>query len=322
MVNQYTTFKGATSFGDTMLMSELENNLKQYLNWAFLNIGGFVNVRRPTTSSIDSGRFDVLRPSLDPTFTDGTVFESIRKDWVWETGVSYNGYSPIAISGVYVNNQFFGSGHATYGHYYDYANGRVIFSGAVPAGSGVSMEYSYRTVQVYKSDEATWFFEGQYQSYRPNSDQWVTHAPNSGDYVIPPSQRAQFPSIIIQAVPRGYSLPFELGNKNAWRYQDVIFNIVADTTKARNNLVDILRFEDDHTIKLFDTDRVVRSGAAPLDYRGMLINNSGMYPNLVDRYTFTTATFQNVNLSESQSLNPYLYEGRIRATMELILAEI
>jgi len=318
MVNHYTAFKGVTSIGDTMLMGELENNLKYYLDWCFLQIGAYVNVRIPTVSTVDSGNFHVLRPSLDPTFTEGTVFESIRKGWVWETGVS----GPISISGVYVNGQLFGTGDATYGHYYDYTNGRVVFNNPVPANSGVTLEYSYRTVQVYQYGQAGWFTEGQYESYRPGSAQWTTHAPNSGDFVVPPYQRAQFPAIIIQPVPRVSSRPYELGSKSMYMYRDILFNIVSDNKKLRDNLVDILALENHHTIKLFDTDVVVRSGAAPLDYRGMLVNTSGMYPNLVDTYTFTTAQFQNVVGSEVESRNAYLHQGVVRATMEVILREV
>ena len=317
--NDYTRFRGVTSMGDTMLLNELENNLQGFLSWGLLGIGAFVNVYRPTTSTIDSGRFDVLRVSSDPSYPAGTVYESIRKDWVWETGVNFNGHIPISISGVYVNNQFFAPSHVTYGHRYDYPNGRVIFNSSVPTSSGVSLEYSYRTVQVYTSDEADWFFEGQYESYRPGGAQWVTHAPDSGNFAIPPHKRVQFPAIIIEPVPRGVGSPWELGNLAMLSSQDVLFNIVAETRNERNKLVDILRMENDHIIWLYDSDEVVASGAYPLDYRGMLVNSTGTYPYLVDNYRFTTCRFKNVTVSSVEGLSPFLHEGKVRATMELIL---
>ncbi len=322
MVSQYTQFKGVTSIGDTMLMDELENNLKTYLDWGLLQIGGFINVRRPTVSTADGGNFHILRPSSDPAYTAGTVYETIRKDWVWETGVSYSGTSPIQISGVYVDNVLYPSTGVAYGHYYDYQNGRVIFSSGVPSNSVVSLEYSYRLVQVYKSEDASWFFEGQYQSFRPANDQWDTYSPSSGDYATPPQQRAQFPSVVVEAAARSRNTGWELGSKTLNVEQDVLFHIVADRKKFRSNLIDILRFEHDHIIKLYDTDAVVRAGLAPLDYRGMLVNTTGMYPYIVDNYLFTTTMFRDVRSSEVESLNPYLHEAQVRVTMELIIGQV
>ncbi len=323
MVNQhYTTFKGVSSIGSTMLIGELENNLKSYLDWGLLNIGGFVNVRRPTVSTVDGGGFHILRPSSDPAYSAGTVYESIRKDWVWETGVSYNGYSPIAISGVYINNTFFAPNDATYGHYYDYPNGRVIFTGTIPAASSVSLDYSYRLVQVYKAEEAAWFYNGQYASFLPNDRQWTTDAPSSGNFATPPNMRAQFPSIVIECVPRAKNEPFEMGNSSLWVYQDVLFNIVGETKASRDRLIDIFRFEDDHVIALYDSDTIAHTGGFALDYRGMLVNLSGMYPNLVDSYRFTTAKITKFNPSSVESLSPYLWEAKVRWTMELILNNV
>lgn len=302
-----------------MLLDELENNLKSFLDWSLLNIGGFINVVRPHTSTIDSGRMDVMRPSTDPSYTAGTVWETIRKDWVWETGVNLGGHIPIAISGIYINGQFFQPGDATYGHHYDYPNGRVIFNSPLSTSSGVTINYSYRLIQVYKSNEADWFFESQYNSARPANDQWDMYSPSSGDYSIPPQKRAQFPAIIIETIPRGFNDPWELGNLSLLVHQDVMFNIVAETRSQRNRLVDILRFEDNHTIALYDTDEVVSSGLYPLDYRGMLVNLTGMYPYLVDNHRLTTCYFSKVTFAEVESLSPQLHEGKVRATIELIL---
>ena len=101
--NISTTFQHVSQVGDTLLNCELESNLKSYLDWGMLGIGGWFNVNIPTSGAW-GGTFDQLRVVDDPSYTLGQVWETARKDWVWETGVAYTGGSPIDISGVYVNS--------------------------------------------------------------------------------------------------------------------------------------------------------------------------------------------------------------------------
>lgn len=321
MVESYTLFKGVRNIGDTLIMNELENNLKTFLDWGFLNIGGFVNVQIPTSGSF-GGNFHTLRVAEDPSYTDGTVWETIRKDWVWETGVNFNGMSPIAISGVYINGVLYAPNDATYGHHYDYANGRVVFNSAVSAASAVTMNYSYRWVQISLANNANWFYEGQYDSLLPGDPQWTTYHPGSGDFSSPPQHRIQFPAIIIEAVPRARNRPYEVGNTSLWVEQDVVFNIIAENKWGRNKLVDVIRLEDNREIYLYDSDRVARSGFNAIDYRGMLVNTSGMYPYLVDNFRLAKVYFKEVVLAETESLNPKLHEASVRVTMELVLKHL
>ena len=37
-------FTGVSSINDYLLLSNVENNLKTFLDWGFLNIGGFIKV--------------------------------------------------------------------------------------------------------------------------------------------------------------------------------------------------------------------------------------------------------------------------------------
>lgn len=316
----YTKFQSVTSIGDPMLMNQLENNLKSFLDWCLLGIGAFINVTIPTNSSF-GGSFSTLKYATDPSYTDGQVWESIRKDWVWETGVMFSGagltLSPIAISGVYVNGVFKTQNDSTYSHYVDYPNGRIVFSGAIPTTSTVQLNYSYRWCQIYKADDAEWFKEGQYATFKPGDTQWAeTH--NSGDYSIPPQHRVQFPAIVIEAVARNKNIPYELGSNSAFQRQDVMLNIVTENKWARNKLNDILSNEQWHNIWLYDTYQVNLANMSPLDIRGMLVNPTGMYPYLVDNYRLARCYFQDVVPSQVESLNPRLHEAVVRLTCEVL----
>lgn len=130
----YTTFSKVSNIGDTLFTSELESNLKWYMDWGLLGIGGWSDVTKPTSGAF-GGDFSDLRAVQDPAYNNGEVWESARKDWVWETGTLYTDqsvdYSGIQISGVYVNGTLYGTGDATYGHHYDFPNGRVVFDSAI-----------------------------------------------------------------------------------------------------------------------------------------------------------------------------------------------
>jgi hypothetical protein len=184
------------------------------------------------------------------------------------------------------------------------------------------MNYSYRLIQTVVSDKAPWFYEGQYESLKPANGQWVTSYPYSGDFAVPPTQRVQFPAIVIEAVPRGFNKPYELGNSALWVERDILFNVIADTKWRRNTLVDVLALEDNHNLWLYNTDTVIQAGFAPLNMSGMLVNTTGTYPYLVSNFPFTQCYFKETQLAAVESPNPYLHEAKVRTTCELALNKI
>ena len=325
--NISTTFQHVSQVGNTLLNSELESNLKSFLDWGFLGIGGWFNVEVPTSGAW-GGTYDRMRVVNDPAYTLGQVWETPRKDLVWETGVSYPSglgtIQPIQISGVFVDGttaaNFYGPGDSTYGHYIDYPLGRIVFDSAIDTTSTVYMNHSYRWVQVYLADKAPWWQELQYRSFRVDS----THVSQtgSGDWSIGGQHRVQLPAVVIEAVPRRHSEGYELGSANLRTYQDVLFHVVAESKWQRNQLVDIFSMQQDKSIYLFNTNKVAEEGVYPLDYRGMLASgNPLMYPNLVatSGYRWKECRFGHTTLSEVESPHPGLHEGIVRTTFEVIV---
>ena len=89
-VNSYTRLnKHVSQVGETLLTSQIESNMKSYLDWGLLGIGSFSNVSIPTSGAF-GGTFDKLRLVDDPSYSQGQIWEAARKDWVWETGVYYD----------------------------------------------------------------------------------------------------------------------------------------------------------------------------------------------------------------------------------------
>jgi len=315
----YTTFSKVSNIGNTLLNSEIENNLKWYLDWAFLGIGGWSNITIPTSGAF-GGTFDRMRLVNDPSYTNGQVWETARKDWVWETGTAWTGSeAPVQISGVYIDSTLYGTGDATYGHHYDYALGRVVFDTAIATNSTVQIEHSYRNVQVYIADQAPWWDELQYNSLRV--DDTTFSSTGSGAWGILSNHRVQMPSIIIETVPRRRFTPYQLGDTSQFVRQDVLFHIVAESRWWRNQLVDIVSLQKDNQIWLFNSDTLIDSGVYPLDYRGMKVNSPLNYDDIVETpaYRYVLSRFLDMNVTEMESYNARLHEGTVRATLEMVL---
>ena len=314
----YTKFNKVSHIGNTLLSSEIENNMKWFLDWAFLGIGGWSNVTMPTSGAF-GGTFDTLRLVNDPSYSNGQVWEGARKDWVWETGSSYEGYDPIQISGVYVNGVLKGTGDATYAHHYNYPLGRVVFDNPISTTDTVKVEYSYRNVQVYVADEAPWWDELQYNSLRV--DDTYYSSTGSGSWGILANHRVQMPAIVLETVPRRRFKPYQLGDTSQFVQQDIVFHIVGENRWWRNQLVDILSYQIDSQLWLFKTDTLIGSGAYPLDYRGMKVSSPLNYDDVVNtpQYRYLLARMTNMSITEMESYDARLHEGTVRATLEVVL---
>ena len=320
-VTSYTKLKGVTSFAAPFLMNELETNLKMYFDWGFLCVGGWSDANIPTTGAF-GGDLHVLKPVYDPSYNDGQVWQSFRKDWVWETGVSYldstTNPEPVRITGVRVDGAFYGSGDATYGWHVNYPLGRVVFDTAISLSSTVDLNYSYRFVQIYKADDAEWWKELQYDSFRADDSHFSQRG--TGDWSVGAQHRVQMPAIVLESISRGSANGYELGNGALAVEQDVLFHVVAENRFDRNNLVDMIRLQYDNIIWLFNSQSAAEATGYPLDYRGMKIGDN-MYPDLVDTdgYRWAECRFTDVVMAEVESINPNLYQGKVRTTVEVIL---
>ena len=314
-ITEYTNLYGYTNYSDELLTSQIENNVLAFFQWGLLGLGAFTNINRPT-SGVFGGSFHTLRRVDDPAYSGGQVWETVRKDWVWETGVTFTGLQPIQISGVYVSGNYYASGDAQFSHYYNYPLGRVIFSSPISSGAPVTMDYSFRNVQVYKEDDAPWFKEIQYRSFHTENTQIQQFA--SGDFSTLANHRVQLPAIVLQPVPRRSFEPYEMGKGKQWVFQDMLFHVIAENAYDRNRLIDIISVNDDKVIWMFDVNTILQSGFYPLDYRGSLVSNPKMYPELVDNYRYKIMTFENMVVSEVESLNIYLYRATIRTTLRVL----
>lgn len=308
-----TQFHNVTSITYKDKISNLEDNLKGFLDWSFLNIGGFINVSNPTPAITGIVGFHTLKLSSDPTVQGNRLWEAPRKDWIYESGVSYSGMSPVVFSGVRLNNTFLPAptGSGNYSYSVNYPLGQIKFTNAVSATSLVTAGYSYRYIQTYKASDSLWWKEVQKETYNP------ANYKTNGDYAITSVHRVQLPAILVELAPRTELSPFQLGTtENVWT-QDVFLHVFASTATQRNILIDILLSQKDKVLFLYDSDKVAKNQSYSLKSDGSINLNGQNYPGLVEHFRQHWCNIKNSSLGEINTLSSSLYNGLVRWSIEI-----
>jgi hypothetical protein len=307
-----TYFQHVTDIGEKSSIASLEDNIKSFLDWGFLNIGGFINVKIPT-SGISGGDFHKLKPATDLSSTANTIWSSPKKDWVYESGISHKGNSPTSISGIYLNNTFVPGPTGVSPNQYriNYPLGQIVFTSAKPANSNIQLNYSYRYVQVYKANESVWWKEIQDLAYNPKN--------NNADLNITANHRIQLPSIIIETIARTSQTPYQLGTTENIISQDILLHIFTENPMQRNTLIDILLLQKDKQSFLYDINKVIKNNTYGLNYRGEK-NNSGLnYNQIINDQSYHLRSFyiDSAVTSEMNTLSSSLYNAIVRWSIKI-----
>lgn len=316
----FTELKGMDNFNDKGMSEIVSENIVQFFDWGLMNKGAFYNVNIPTSGlySVDKS---ILQCRNDQRFSTGKVWESANKNWVWQSGLSYDS---IQISGVYVNGTFYPKNTTgAYSHYYDYNNGRVIFNSGIATSSVVKVEYSYKTVEISDIQNHPFFVYLQEQAYRNDKSHFGIRG--SGEYNINPEMRMQIPSIAVETPPIDKIKPYSLGTGARYAYTDVRFHIFGDSLNICRRLSDVITDQKDKTIFLFDSNLIAESGAYPLDYKGSIKAGALTYPQLLEenKYRWRKATFVETEGSKNiTQLSPTVYHTVVKCTVETVITTL
>jgi|GEM_PF-3344864 len=331
-------FSGVNNIGEHLLMSQIENNIKSFLDWGFLNIGAFVNIPK-ISNNIYGNSLSLLKPTKDPSYTDGQVWQTMRKDWIWENDIIYSrcnisdisttttttttcdntqSISPLLIDGIYINDTFYNlETTGNYAYIVDYINSRIIFDNPIPLTTKVEMQYAFRSIQVYNYDAAQWWKQLQYQT-DANTEHF--NQINKGDFSILSNNRVQLPAIIIETVSRGLSQPFQLGDKSLIMKQELSLHVIAETMSDRNKIIDILRLQQDKFINMYDTNLVIKNRIQPFFINGTLNPERLNYDEIIANptYLWRRARLIDIFASDVESFSPFLSESIVKMTVEII----
>lgn len=312
-----TQLRGVTSINDILLNEALEYSVRAFYDWGFLGIGAFANVNIPT-SGVYGGDFSKLRVVNEPYYDDGQVWETVRSNWVYESGINYS-TQPISISGVWVNNNFYGSGDPTYGHSLDYVLGRVVFNSGIPTNSTVNLNYSFKWAGFYGAD-AEWFKEVMTNSMRPDLDDFT----QTGSGIFEPLSRSrvQLPAVIVEVFPNRQYYPAQLGG-GQYLHQDIVFNVLTETKTDRNKIADIIANQNNMSVAILDYNNILSSGVLPLNGDNAINQNAIPYTSLIQNNTFYWKKCQFID-SKLITMGTIgnLYTSRIKVTCEIGMSEI
>ena len=322
----YEQFKGVTDWRRDGLNDNLEYGLMQWIIWSFLQIGGFENVLFSQASGLYGGHPAILRLVTDPNFTKGQVWEGIRSDWIWETGISYP-VQPRQCSGVYVNGSFKPTATevGTYAHYIDFPRGRVVFDNAIPISSNVRADYSFRIPTIAKSKEP-WLQELMYGSLDVQRSDF--RVAGSGSHNQLSEARRQMPTIGIELSQRRGYQPYQLGG-GQFVYQDVLLYVLSEHKDERDKIINILSNQNDKVIELPDRGLMKESAQFPVDIDvfGRPVSNPMQYPNIIaptgdGGFRWARCMLRNAQSQVMQTTNDWLYRGVVRITCESIFENL
>jgi hypothetical protein len=319
------SFIGIDKYSANTITAQLENNIVSFLDNGLLKIGAFVNVQE-SAQNLYGHNMSELRPFENDNYTDYTLWQSARKNWVYEniTGVNYSpiSFSGITVSGVSGSSFYPGpTGNNTLGYTINYEEGSVIFDTEVSRSSKVTASYSYKLFDVQVANKSPLWKTLQQKSIDPSnfSNNYFT----SGNFAIPSEHRTQLPAIIVESVNRSKNTPWRLGDHSIVSDQKILLHVIAENKADRDKINDILNRQSTRTIQLYDLNKLIESGTYPLNFDGT-INPSGLeYDEILanNDYKWMTGRFKNITVSDMQFYGIDLYGSTIEITNELIFLQ-
>lgn len=311
------------NIGEANDLVQLESNIIAWMNHAFLEIGGWINVTTGTTQHF-GGNPSILRPLNEPNYVAYTVYQSFRKDWVYEnpSSISYPSGEPIVCSGIYVNNTFYPTSTTTgtYAHIVNFPAGHIRFTNGGVSGVTVKAEYSYRTVQITKGDQAD-FNNFEMLSNRADNTQFLQFGSGKAD--VGWENRLQMPGVLI-TMGSDSKTPYALGTLQQNIQQKMNIYVFAEDKFWRDQLASILSWQADKAIYMMDFNSIARSGHYPLNIYGSINPSGRMYPDLIQTtdqggHRYNRIIFKDLRTNTIQKLHKNLFIAHLTTNLEYLM---
>jgi hypothetical protein len=309
----YTKFVKVDDVKELTFTNIIRENLIEFFNWGMLEIHGYSDVPvvglNTANPNLPGNFFAVHQPGV----ADGTIWQSLRPNWVWETGLE-SGDVPVAYGGVYVNGVFHASNSTgTFAHYADYVNGRIVFASPIATTSIVQAAYSHRWLSIYDQD-IPWFKSIILEQFE--TDQQAA----AGFTSLLRDNKIKLPAIVIEHGRRLKQVPRQLGDLSQWVSVDYLFHVLAETDVDLTTVVDIVTSQKDSVIYLYDANARAAANAMPLDWRGALNPGAKTFPELVQEppvgFRWQECRFTGMNAQDSGTTLP-VFKAVIRVTVEV-----
>lgn len=313
---------GIENAQDATLSNLLIDNFINFYDWGFLDKGGYVNIQSPA-SGMYGGSKHLLKPVDDPGYSSNQVWQTYRKNLIWETGLNRN-TQPISISGIYKNNQFLPfSYNPTSGYYVgsgyriDFPNGRVIFNSAIPATSVISMNYSHKWLSVDRAEGVPFFRQIQQRSFRIDENFFT----GSGEWVQIGRTRVQLPALFMECPVQTKYEPYQLGGGQLAN-TDIVAYVLAENSASCLDILNIISYQNDRDIRLYDINGVYKSGDFAINYRGDLINKEKSYPTIINNHFYGNCRINDTVINNPTQITYSLFLGSVKFSTKVEMSSL
>jgi hypothetical protein len=69
---------------------------------------------------------------------------------------------------------------------------------------------------------------------------------------------------------------------------------------------------------LYDTNKLAQDNQYPINYDGSLKDDALMYPDIIGQYPWKKCWLRNINVFETDSIDPNLHRASVKVTAEII----
>lgn len=309
------SFKGVYHIGEDTISPIIEKSVIAWLDWCSMGVGGYFNVSVDQSGAYGGNWSKLhLADATEEGFAKGKVWEGVRKNWVYESGVSYS-VPPIQITGIYVNSTFYGTGTNVpvgSGWNVNYPLGRVEFDYAMPTGTVIKLDYSHKYYS-FESSKVGWFRELAYKTFSPEEETLEEYG--SGVKTVLNHNRIQLPAVVAEVQANTKFLGLMLGG-GQYVYKSIKFHIFAETPWECTKMVDILTTQNETTINGLHFNMMAANSGMPLTADGYTWSGTKNYPQLLSSFPWGTIRLFNMGAYDDGT-NHFLTRAVVEGTCEL-----
>ena len=114
----------------------------------------------------------------------------------------------------------------------------------------------------------------------------------------------------------------------------MLFHVLAEEEYTRDKILDIVSLQNEKTLRVFDSDRIGRNNAYPLDWKGSPKSGALRYPEMIAYsgvggygaidigIAYGALGLRDSRITAVDTLSPNLYHGVVRTSTEVIMPQI
>lgn len=282
-------------FEQMSVASILLSNFISYLDWAFTVNGGYVVANQSNIQNLDK---TILKLHDDKAHTLGRVWQSDRKNWVWEPNIGPD-------MKLFVNGSEVTSGYKIKPYH-----GQIVFNEPLPQPSLVKMSHAFKIVDITPEKRVPWVRNIQLGSSQNNKD--VSFS-SDGQYAQLGATRIQLPTVLVDVPPVKTQDPYQLGGGKEL-YHEVKFTVIAESESRCTSIVEQIALQQETTIKLYNPITAAESGHIHTDLNGYLLSGdltNATYPEKIKNNYYRLCFIDKAKTFDVSELTPTLYIGTV-----------